>query len=66
MTSNIQMENLVELLENENVKIVVRCYSHYDSSEHNLTSYCNVREIVEIGTWFSVTGFTNKLIADQS
>ena len=60
---NIQLENLVELLENKNVKILVKCYSNSDV--HWLTSSCNPKEIVEIGTWFSASGYTNTLSTQE-
>ena len=60
---NIQLENLVELLDKKNVRILVKCYSNSD--QHWLTSSCNPKEIVEIGAWFSATGYTNTLEMDD-
>jgi hypothetical protein len=61
-TTSKGLENLVSLLEEKNVKILVKCYSKSDA--HYLTSSCNPKEIVEVGAWFSVTGFTNTLLEE--
>ena len=64
---NIQLENLVELLDNKNIRILVKCYSNFvcnGNDQHWLTSSCNPKKIVELVSWFSATGFTNTLETD--